>query len=77
MSDLHLGWVSVVSRRNTYLKKRPVELNDLVNDEKAQIKSARAFRRCRVLDRTDDHTFLETGLGKWWFFDAHWDGLTT
>tara|TARA_R100000458_G_scaffold7719_1_gene6139 strand:+ start:180 stop:998 length:819 start_codon:yes stop_codon:yes gene_type:complete len=75
--DLHLGWVSVVSRRNTYLKKRPVSLDDLTNDEKARIMSARAIRRCRVLDRVDDHTYLETGLGEWWVIDAHWDGLTT
>ena len=63
MPDLHWGWVSVVSRRNTYLKKRPVKLDDLTNDEKAKIISARAIRRCRVLDRVNDHTHLETGLG--------------
>tara|TARA_R100000008_G_C3579975_1_gene167815 strand:- start:1210 stop:2028 length:819 start_codon:yes stop_codon:yes gene_type:complete len=76
VTDLHWGWVSVVSRRNTYLKKRPVSLDDLTNDEKAKIMSARAIRRCRVLDRIDDHTHLETGLGEWWFIDSHWDGLT-
>jgi hypothetical protein len=76
VSDLHWGWVSVISRRNTYLKKRPVELTDLANDETAQIMSARAFRRCRILDRVNDHTYLETGLGEWWFLDSHWDGLT-
>ena len=76
MADLHWGWVSVVSRRNTYLKKRPVSLDDLTSDEKAKVISARAIRRCRVLDRTDNHTYLETGLGDWWFFDSHWDGLT-
>ena len=76
MPDLHWGWVSVVSRRNTYLKKRPVKLDDLTNDEKAKIISARAIRRCRVLDRVNDHTHLKTGFGDWWFIDSHWDGLT-
>ena len=76
MADLHWGWVSVVSRRNTYLKKRPVELSALTNDEKARVISARAIRRCRVLDRDDVHTYLETGLGEWWVVNDHWDGLT-
>ena len=77
MSDLYWGWVSVTSRCHTWLKKRPVEANELSNDEKAQIVPSRSILRCRILDRENDHTYLEMlyGLGDWWIDDNHWDGL--
>ena len=76
MPNLHWGWVSVVSRCHTWLKVSPIDLKDLPFDGKAKILPARSIRRCKVLDRKNNHTYLETGLGKWWIEDAHWDGLT-
>jgi len=74
--NLHWGWVSVVSKSPTWLKKRPVDVSDLESDEKAKVCPARPIRRCKVLDRKNDHTQLETGLGEWWISDEHWYGLT-
>jgi len=74
--NLHWGWVSITSRCPTWLKKRPVDIKGLVADEKARVSQARAIRRCKVLDRENNHTYLETGLGDWWIDDKHWDGLT-
>ena len=76
MPNLHWGWVSIVSRCQTWLKKRPVDVSDLTSDDKAEILSARSIRRCQVLDRENNHTYLRTGLGDWWIDDEHWAGLT-
>ena len=73
------GWVSMISKNNTWLKKRPLPAIRLNADEKAKVYGGRAIRRCYVLEREDHHTFLELGfgLGKWWVYDNHWKGLKT
>ena len=73
------GWVSMTSKNNTWLKKRPLPALRLKSDEKAKVYGGRAIRRCYVLEREDHHTFLELGfgLGKWWVYDNHWKGLKT
>jgi hypothetical protein len=76
VASLHWGWVSITSRCSTWLKKRPVATKELSSDEKAKVSQARSIRRCKVLDKEEDHTYLETGLGEWWIDDKHWDGLT-
>ncbi len=76
MPNIHWGWVSIVARRQTWLKKQPVHIDYLPSDDKADISPAISIRRCKVLERKNDHTYLETGLGDWWVEDAHWDGLT-
>ncbi len=76
MPNLHWGWVSVVSRCPTWLKKEPINVDDLDSTDKAKVLPARSIRRCKVIDRESNHTYLETGLGEWWIEDEHWDGLT-
>jgi len=73
------GWASITSKCHTYLKKRPVPVGELSPDETAKIYSKRLIRRCRVIERTEGHTYLELGfgLGKWWVLDRHWEGLKT
>ncbi len=73
------GWASIKSRRNTWLKKHPLPVNELKADDKAQVVSSRLLRRCRILERSDNHTHLELayGLGEWWVLDKHWEGLKT
>ena len=73
------GWVSMTSKNNTWLKKRPLPVIRLNSDEKAKVYGGRAIRRCYVLERENNHTFLELGfgLGKWWVYDDHWKGLKT
>jgi len=72
----HWGWVSIVSRCPTWLKKHPVHVDYLPSDDKAEVVLGRSIRRCKVLERDNDHTYLETGLGEWWIEDTDWDGLT-
>jgi hypothetical protein len=74
--NLHWGWVSIVSRCPTWLKKEPLQAKNLPSTDKAKVLPARSIRRCKVLDRKNDHTYLETGLGEWWVEDKYWDGLT-
>jgi len=77
--DFKWGWVSITSRTNTFLKKRPVNVSLLESEEKAAVIRKRSIRRCQVIERVDGHTYLELGfgLGKWWVFDEHWSGLRT
>lgn len=74
-----MGTVDITARQQTWLKKSTESADKLSNDQKAKIVRSRVIRNCKVLDRKDKHTYLEMGfgLGKWWIFDAHWDGLTT
>lgn len=73
------GWASITSKCHTFLKKRPVVNSELSSDEIAKIYPKRLIRRCRIIERTDGHTYLELGfgLGEWWVLDRHWDGLKT
>jgi len=73
------GWASITSKCHTYLKKRPVPIDQLNSEEQAKIYSNRLIRRCRIIERTDGHTYLELGfgLGEWWVLDKHWEGLRT
>ena len=79
MSNLHWGWVSVVSKYDTCLKKKPLVQEDLSGNDRADVLADRSILRCKVVDRQDNHTQLElpNGLGKWWVFDDHWYGLNT
>lgn len=73
------GTVDITSKQSTWLKKEPIQADQLSSDKKASIYQARTIRNCKVLDHKDGHTQLELGfgLGTWWVFDAHWNGLTT
>jgi len=77
--DFKWGWVSITSRTNTFLKRKPIAPALLESEEKANVVRNRSIRRCQVLDRKDNHTYLELGrgLGKWWVTDNHWVGLKT
>jgi lysozyme len=71
--------VDITAKVNTWLKKEPIPSSKLPSDAKANIYQSRTIRNCTVLDRKDNHTYLELGfgLGKWWIFDPHWNGLQT
>jgi lysozyme len=77
--QIKIGTIDITSKQQTWLKKRPVLSTELTNDEKAKVYQGRTIKNCKVLDKKDKHTFLELGfgLGKWWVYDAHWDGLIT
>jgi len=74
-----VGLIDITSKFNTWLKKRLVPSVELGRDEKANIYKGRTIRNCFVIDRKDKHSYIEMGfgLGKWWIYDDHWDGLVT
>lgn len=74
-----VGLIDITSKFNTWLKKRLVPSVELGRDEKANIYKGRTIRNCFVIDRKDKHSYIEIGfgLGKWWIYDDHWDGLVT
>lgn len=76
---VQVGLIDIKSKFNTWLKKRLVPAAELNRDEKANIYKGRTIRNCTVIDRKDKHSFVELGfgLGKWWIFDDHWEGLVT
>lgn len=76
---IKVGLVDITSRYNTWFKKRLVSSVELHRDEKAHIYRGRTIRNCSVIDRKDNHSFVDlgVGLGKWWIYDGHWDGLVT
>ena len=76
---VQVGLIDIKSKFNTWLKKRLVPSAELGRDEKANIYKGRTIRNCTVIDRKDKHSFVELGfgLGKWWIFDDHWEGLVT
>jgi lysozyme len=77
--ELKTGTVEITSNTKTWFKKRPIPSTELSNNEKSSVVAKRTIRNCKVLDKKDKHTLLELGfgLGKWWVFDEHWEGLVT
>jgi len=73
------GKIAITSKQKTWLKKSTVPAANLPSDQKAIVQQGRTIKDCVVLDRKDNHTQLEMGfgLGKWWVFDPHWNGLVT
>lgn len=73
------GMIEITSKQQTFLKKQPVQSDTLPNDQKSKIYQGRSIKNCKILERRNNHTYLELGfgLGKWWVFDPHWDGLET
>lgn len=73
------GLIAITAKQQTFLKKRPIPSTSLSNNEKADIYQGRTIKNCKVLERKNKHTYLELGfgLGRWWVFDAHWNGIET
>lgn len=73
------GYISITSTQKTFLKKRPIPSTSLTNKEKAEVTQGRTIKNCMILERKNKHTYLELGfgLGRWWVFDPHWDGIET
>ena len=73
------GMVDITSKQQTWFKKSTASSSQLPNEEKAKCYQGRTIKGCTILDRKDGHTYLELGfgMGKWWIYDAHWDGLVT
>ena len=73
------GMIDITSKQQTWFKKSTGSASSLSNDEKAKVYQGRTIKGCAVLEKKDGHTHLELGfgMGKWWVYDAHWDGLLT
>jgi len=72
-----MSWVHITSVCNTHLKKHPKTEEELSSEEKALIKSSRTLRRCQILERSREYTYIQIGgnLGDWWILNDHWKGL--
>jgi lysozyme len=70
--------IDIRSAQQTWFKKEPVASADLSNDKLAKVVQGRDYRGCKVLAQKDKHTQLELpgGMGTWWVYDEHWEGLT-
>lgn len=75
----NVGVTTITSRQQTWFKKKPVDSDTLPNDQKAKVYQGRTIRNCEILAHEAGHTYLQLGfgLGDWWVFDAHWDGIYT
>lgn len=73
------GLIAITSNHQTFLKKRAVPSTSLSNKEKAEVVKGRTIKNCTILERKNNHTYLELGfgLGRWWVYDPHWDGIET
>lgn len=71
--------VTIKSRQQTWLKKKPIPSDQLTRDEKVSVYTSRTYRDNVILGHKDKHTQIEMSynLGTWWVYDDHWTGLKT
>lgn len=69
--------IDICSITNTYLKKQPIQSQDLPANQKAMVKKDRTYKGVQVIQKKDGHTQVSFpyNLGTWWVFDQHWYGL--
>jgi GH24 family phage-related lysozyme (muramidase) len=69
--------IDICSVTNTYLKKQPIQSQDLPANQKAMVKKDRTYKGVQVIQKKDGHTQVSFpyNLGTWWLFDQHWYGL--
>jgi len=69
--------IDIRSSQQTWFKKEPISSSDLPNDKLAKVHQGRDYKGCKVLKQQDGHTQLELpgGLGTWWVYDKHFEGL--
>lgn len=69
--------IDIRSSQQTWFKKEPVPSSDLPKDKLAKVHQGRDYRGCTVLQQKNGHTQLELpgGLGTWWVYDKHFEGL--
>lgn len=71
--------LTLKAKYKTWLKKSIKPSVELPNDQKAFIGPSTLIRNCNVLDRKDNHVYVDLGygLGKWWLYEPHWNGFVT
>jgi GH24 family phage-related lysozyme (muramidase) len=69
--------VSIKALRATLLKKQPVGGDQLAADQKVAVESGKSYPGCNVIKDEAGHKLLALpyGLGEWWVYSPHWDGL--
>lgn len=73
-----MATIDIRSSQKTWFKKEPVDSADLSNNQLAKVIQGRDYKGCKVLAQRNKHTQLELpgGMGTWWVYDEHWEGLT-
>lgn len=69
--------IDIRSSQQTWFKKEPIPSSELPNEKLAKVDQGRDYKGCKVLQQKDKHTQLELpgGLGTWWVYDQHFEGL--
>jgi hypothetical protein len=69
--------IDIRSSQQTWFKKEPIPSSELTNDKLAKVHQGRDYKGCKVLQQKSGHTQLELpgGLGIWWVYDKHFEGL--
>ena len=69
--------VSIKALQATLLKKRPVGGDQLAEDQKVTVEIGKSYAGCIVIKDEAGHKLLALphGLGQWWVYPPHWDGL--
>jgi hypothetical protein len=73
MIDLAVGSVfALETMTDALLLERPVSRYKIKSGEKARVRAARTLPNCEILDKTEQHTHIKCGLGKWWIENKLW-----
>ena len=71
------GTFEIKALVDTFAKKRTDPAISLPDNEKAFFEADKTFPGCVQTDQRDGHSQVELpyGLGAWWLFNGHWQGL--
>lgn len=74
---LHERIVELCTNYNTWLKKKTVASSKLKSNEKAKVIKGRCYKSCHIIKSEENHSLVKFpyGLGTWWVYNPHWDGL--
>ena len=74
---LHERVVELCTNYNTWLKKKTVASSKLKSNEKAKVIKGRCYKSCHIIKSEENHSLVKFpyGLGTWWIYNPHWDGL--
>lgn len=71
--------LTLVSTHSTFAKKQPIPAIQLPEGQKAEFPAGRTLAGCvrTRAPQKDGHTevVLPFGMGTWWLYDGHWQGL--
>jgi len=74
--DLEIGSVvTIKSICHDTLTKECIESKKSKREDKAHVYLNRIFKNCKILDKTEDRTRIDFGLGEWWIRNKAWEKI--